>query len=587
MNWSKNLGHSSLFFLIILALISCKLYLVAAQDLCVFDSSVDDRLFVELAKNISEGRWLGVYDNKTLIKGPVYPLWIAIISRADLPLLLSQHLLYILACLFFIYAIGPVVKRKWHLLIMFGFLLFNPMTYTDWIMNMAYRAGIYPALTLFVISTTLKILINGDVSVTRRFLWSSALGFFLSAFWLTREESIWILPFFVGILAWEGARIFRDRGLLSIRLETSLWAVPFLVLLVAMGTVSMVNHIYYGNFAPIEIKTEPFRSAYGALLRVKQKPFRPAVPVSKETREAIYGVSEAFRELKPFLEGDIGKRFIPDLYSVKQNYEKGLVNARDAYGIKRLLGQDKSGIWRGIWDRSGPDNGDILGISFLWVFRDAVAAAGHYGDWATARKFYIRLAAQVNMACEEGRLDCLSERSSLLPSWRRDYIHPLVKTFFYGCYAVVAFSGFDPYSRHCSDDPAALALFEEISGETPAGPAGSIFPRNLRIRILEKIGWAYHLVFPWVAGMMVILYLFSSVRNIKEGRFCPYWCIAGSVGMSLLMLLLGLSLIHVTSFPAIETRYLSPAYPLAFIFCIFSWLAWSRHPWPIHRDRPQ
>jgi hypothetical protein len=580
MNSSKSPGHPYLFFSVILALIFCKLYLVAAQDLCVFDSSVDDRLFVEQAKNIAEGRWLGVYDNRTLIKGPVYPLWIALIYKSGLPLLFSEHLLYIIACLFFINAIGPMVKRASHLLILFCFLLFNPMTYTDWIMNMAYRAGIYPALMLFVISITLKILINKDSSVIRRFLWSTALGFFLSAFWLTREESVWILPFFVGILACDGVRIFRNRGLISVRLETVLWIVPFFVLLVAMDTVSTLNHIYYGSFASVEIKTEPFRSAYGALLRVKQKPFRPGVPVSKKTRQEIYGVSEAFSELKPFLEGEIGKKFIPDLYSVKQNYEKGLVNARDAHGIKRFLEQDKSGIWRRIWDHSSPDNGDILGISFLWVFREAVAAAGYYGDWATARKFYTRLAAQVNMACEEGHLDCLSERSTLLPLWRNDYILPLIKTFCYGCYATVAFSGFDPYSRHCSDDPATLALFGEITGETAAGAAGSAFPRNLRMRILEKIGWVYHLIFPWVAGMMVFLYILTSVRNMKNAHSCPYWNIATSIGMSLFMLILGLSFIHTTSFPAIETRYLAPAYPLSFIFCIFTWFAWRGYSWP-------
>ncbi|NQT56528.1 MAG: hypothetical protein HQ551_09900 [Desulfobacteraceae bacterium] len=583
MHYSKSLGHLCLFFSLILALILCKLYLVEAQDLCVFNSSLDDRLFVELAKNIAEGRWLGVYDNRTLIKGPVYPLWIALIYKSGLPLLFSEHLLYIIACLFFISAIGPMVKRATHLLIVFCFLLFNPMTYTDWNMNMAFRAGINPALTLLVISITLKILIKKGSSVTQRFLWSITLGFFLSAFWLTREESIWILPFFAGILTFDGFQIFKNRHFFSVKLEAALWFTPFLVLFLAIMTVSMVNKIYYDNFTSVEIKTQPFRSAYGALLRVRQKPFKLAVPVSKETRQEIYAVSDAFLQLKPFLEGQIGKKFIGDLYKLKQLYEKGLVNERVSRMIHRLLEQDKSGIWRQIWQQSNPDNWDILGISFIWVFRDAIAAAGYHDDWATARNFYTRLAAQINVACEEGHLDCLSERSTLVPPWRNDYMLPLFKIFLYECYATAAFSNFDPWSRHCSDDPVALALFREVTGETPVRQAaGNIPQRNFRIRILERIGWVYQQIFPGMAGVMVLLYLFSTFKNMKNRCFCPFWCIATSIGMSLLMLMLGLSYIHITSVSTIETRYLAPAYPLVFIFCIFSWLGFRGYPWPSH-----
>jgi len=581
MNCSKSFEHSCLFFLIILTLILCKLYLVAAQDLCVFNSSIDDRLFIELGKNIAEGRWLGTYDNKTLIKGLVYPLWIALIYKLGVPLLFSEHLLYVIACLFFISIIEPMVKRAPPLLIIFCVLLFNPMTYTDWNMNMAFRAGIYPALTLLIVSITLKMLIRKENSLIQRFLWSATLGLLLSAFWLTREESIWILPFFAGVLILDGFQIFRYRHSVSVKLEATLWFIPFLVLSMALVTVSTVNKIYYNSFACVEIKTKPFRSAYGALMRVKQKPFKPAVPVSRETRQELYAVSHAFRDLEPFLEGQIGKKFIPDLYNLKQRYEKGLLNGRVSRYIQSLLEQDKSGIWRRIWEQSTPDNWDILGISFIWVFRDAVAAAGYYDDWKTAQAFYNRLTNQINKACDEGRLDCSSERSTLMPPWRNEYALPLLKTFFYTCYATVAFLGFDPYSRNCSNDPGASVLFREVTGETLTKTVvNSTEGGNLRIRIMEMIGRMYQLIFPALTGIMLILYFFTGLRNLRNSRFCPYWCITTSIGMSLLTLILGLSFIHTTSFPTIATRYLAPTYPLVVIFCVFAWFAWRRYSWP-------
>jgi hypothetical protein len=586
-NDPRSYEHPWLLYLFILALISFKLYLVTAQNLFVFNSIVDDRLFIELAKSIGEGHWLGAYDSRTLIKGPMYPLWIALISKSGLPLLISQQLLYITACLFFLNAVGPMVKKRLYLLITFCFLLFNPMSYSSGIMDMVDRQGIYPALALFVVSITLKALMENGSSVIRRFFWSITLGIFLSAFWLTREESIWILPFFAGVFTFVTFHILRNRQSISIIREAALWLTPFFVLFFAIVSFSVVNKVYYDIFSCVEIKAQPFREAYGALLRVRQKPFKLAVPVPKETRREIYAVSDAFLELKPFIEGQMGRKYIPPLYSLKERYEKGQLSEQLSRHIQRLLEQDKSGIWRRIWQQSSSHNWDILGISFIWVFRDAVAAAGHYEDWAAARNFYTRLAAQINRACEDGRLECLSQRSTLMPPWRNEYIMPFLKTFFYLFYSSAAFSGFDPYPKQSCSDPDALALFREVTGENEVSAVSSnTVNRNFRLWLLEKTGWVYQIFFPFLAGVMVILYFLSTFRNVKNRCFCPYWFIATSLGMCLSALILGLSYIHITSFSIIETRYLAPAYPLIFIFCIFSWFTWRSYPWTFKNGGP-
>ena len=578
--------YNFLFWAVILALIFSKLYLVEAQRLCIFGSSVDDRLFVELAKNIGEGHWLGAYDNRTLIKVPVYPLWIAMIGKLKLPLIFSQHVLYILACLVFVYVIEPVVKRKSHLLIIFCILLFNPMTYSHGIMNMVFRVGIYPSLALLVVSITTKNLMMTGSSVVKRFLWFAVLGIFLSAFWLTREESVWIIPYFSFILLWHGFRIIKNRNALSLKVEASLWLMPFSILFMSILTVCTINNLYYGVFATTEIKTEAFQSAYGALLRLRQKSFVPAVHVTSENRQRIYEVSDEFRELKPFLEGQIGKKFVPDLYTLRQMYEKGQVNSRVDQQIQHLLKYDKSGIWRRIWKQSSPDNSDILGISFIWAFRDSVSAAGHYGNWANAQKFYTQLAAEINKACEAGQLDCLRERHTLIPPWRSEYIIPLIKTFFFGCYAIASTSFFDPNPTYCSDDPVALALYKKVTGEnTGDSIAKNTAGKDSRIRLMETIGKAYQFVFFLITGVSIILYILCGVRNLRERNLNSYWCMATSLVISLFSLFMGLAYIHVTSFPAIEMRYLGPAYPLTLVFCIFTWFAWRRYPWPFNGVR--
>ena len=54
----------------------------------------DDRLFVELAEHLVNGRWLGPYNQFTLAKGPMLSFFIAAAFKLGVPLLLAQQLLY-------------------------------------------------------------------------------------------------------------------------------------------------------------------------------------------------------------------------------------------------------------------------------------------------------------------------------------------------------------------------------------------------------------------------------------------------------------------------------------------------------------
>ncbi len=43
----------------------------------------DDDMMVEMAKSIRAGKWLGNYTSNTLVKGPVFPIILAIINYFD------------------------------------------------------------------------------------------------------------------------------------------------------------------------------------------------------------------------------------------------------------------------------------------------------------------------------------------------------------------------------------------------------------------------------------------------------------------------------------------------------------------------
>src|SRR6478735_3695936 len=78
-----------------IALTAVKLWLTAAQTIYAIGPAFhDDRLFVELAARVLQGEWLGPYNQFTLAKGPLFPLFIAAMFKLGVPLLLAQQALY-------------------------------------------------------------------------------------------------------------------------------------------------------------------------------------------------------------------------------------------------------------------------------------------------------------------------------------------------------------------------------------------------------------------------------------------------------------------------------------------------------------
>ena len=61
---------------------------------------------------------------------------------------------------------------------------------------------------------------------------------------------------------------------------------------------------------------------------------------------------------------------------------------------------------------------------FMWALRDATAQAGHYRIATEAKDFYRRMAGEIGAACDDGRLDCLPPRATVVPPFRTDYVWP-------------------------------------------------------------------------------------------------------------------------------------------------------------------
>ena len=132
------------------------------------------------------------------------------------------------------------------------------------------------------------------------------LGLSVGAFWLTREESIWLAPSVVLLTAPWG--IAAMRGTPDAR--RNFWRAGLTVTVCTLLPVLLVswqNYRHYGWFGTVEFHASEFNDAYGAMVRVKIDPELDHVPVTRQSREAMYKVSPTFAKLQPYLEGDYGR----------------------------------------------------------------------------------------------------------------------------------------------------------------------------------------------------------------------------------------------------------------------------------------
>lgn len=338
------------------------------------DAAHDDAWFWLRARAITGGGWLGGYDHSTLIKGAGYPLFLAVVHGLGLSLATAQALLYAAACLLLGHALYRVSGRPWLALLVVVILQWHPAAMA-W--DRVLRDNISAAQALLVLGCTLQAAWVPRASRRARLCWAAAAGLLLGWFWTTREDGLWLLPglgvLLVAALAWAWRDPPQRR---AIALAAGTLAVACLGWL---GLVTLANGVKYDAFVLTDVKDAAFSDALGALHGVQAGPVVPFVPVPRQVREAVYGVSPGFARLRPALED-------PDNF----------------------------------WTRPGCSVyphacGDYAGGWFLWALRDAVHSVGGYASADSAARFYRELSAEVRQACDDGRLQCRRPLFGLMP----------------------------------------------------------------------------------------------------------------------------------------------------------------------------
>jgi len=203
----------------------------------IADAITDDQLFVKLARNILVGRWLGPYSEYTHVKGVFYSLFIDLSFLSGVPLKIFEQAAYLGAALLFCEVVARLHRRRWAAALLFAFLALNPILFHPELARVV-REGVYIPLALGVVA-----LAGGGFLIKHRtraaqIFWLAALGLAGGAFWLTREEALWLGP---ALLPLFGSWMYRTRR------EWRRWivlAVPIVAFLVPVSAVLMTGEVY-------------------------------------------------------------------------------------------------------------------------------------------------------------------------------------------------------------------------------------------------------------------------------------------------------------------------------------------------------
>jgi len=394
----------------------------------------DDGLFFRHLESIARKQWLGPYDNLTLVKGPLTSVLAALGNFVGISAKLGEGIIYAIIVLL----CAAVTRRlglSRHFALLLVFLLFaNPQLW-DVGGRRFLREIIYTCWAVGVVLSAVCALSSREPMRTA--VAGLSLGLFSGAMYLTREEDIWIIPAVATAAILALVRYCLSEKQHSYKRIFQCTTAGSALFAVGVGSIVApilyLNSKYYGRAIVSEFRAPEFRAAVGALMRVGERHPSDYVPVSQAAMTAIFDAT-------------------PIASTIKAHW----IATSAAWAVH---GAHLSPTY----------SNELAGGWFVWALRDAVAASGYHRSADTARNFYVRLAKEVNDACDTGRLSCRQRRDTLAPELRLHQLPALLDSTYRSLLHVIRLSG-DISLVRSHGNPQQLLRWSHLIGPVVEAP---------------------------------------------------------------------------------------------------------------------
>lgn len=498
----------------------------------VADDRYDDGLMITLASKLMKYRWLGEYNQGTLVKGVTFPFYLMILNKLGLPFVFANVLLCFAACLAFITAAGRFIRSRAVLCGIFTLLMFNPLTSASWTLNRVYRDSIYSQIVLLLFAFVIELFAGRSGSARRYCVYAAAAGLMLAAVWHVREDSAWVLPFVLAALIVTALFIVFDKGLPKKALRLAATAAVPGILVLSILAVCTVNYLSYGIFVQNTLMGGSLPRLVKDLSCIKPDEFLPQVPVPASTRQKAYAVSPAFQKVEPVLEG---------------------------HGFVKIAHQNP--------------HCQML----VWALMDSVYTMGDKSARAS-QAFYKQSAVEIEQAAKKGELPTRGGYVHMFVSpWDNRYIGPMKTAFGQVLAMTVHMSDCNSQTLACKNLPiltqeqptagsdAQVQLTETVTNSLAYKVGEQMPQRQKRIDFLNKIAGLYNKLNAPFTLLGFICYLLLTVRLLwqlftKRKPAFEGWLIITGLALSYLIRLLLISYTDVSACYSNYYMYLAPCY---------------------------
>lgn len=496
-----------------LILAGLKLWLSSHLPIMASVAGHDNLRYVIMAANFLQSD--APYNQYALMRQPAYPAFIVLNYFLGIPLKFSQELLYLAAGFFLAWSFFKYWRNHFVILLFLSIYIFAPASF-QW-SRQTLQECLYLPLTVFIVACLIHLVNIKEIDLTKFLKWSAILGVILAVFWNTRPEGVTVLPSL--------ALGYIKCKLKHLTYSLALIIIPIFVL---TNIFSFYNFIKYGIFLPTDLNSPGIKAAYTSITSVSPARWKYRVSVSKETRQEIYAVSPTFRKLSVYLESEKGK------------------------------------VWRQASCEEAKICDDYASGWFFWALRDAVADAGEYKSALATESFYWKIAEEVKLACQSGKLNCKERRfslSSFAPDIRTEYFQPFVRALVTLSINLIPCSLNLNLSSGEEDIKLRKMYYEKITRE----PADFILQRQQPMNQLKDIlivglCGIYKFLFPILAGLAVIGIGLAGWKREKP------IAIAIILFSFIIIRVLLFAYIDATSYPiATGCRYLRPILPLMWL----------------------
>lgn len=502
------------WFVIIIILISLARFLFTYKlpSFYFFRMSHDDDLYRKFLYALIRGKYLGAYCPRTLIKGPVFSfvMLISVVYKIGFSSLFT--ILYILSCLYFLSSLKEIVKDKKYLVIIYLFLIFNPVTFSQDLFQRLYRNSISITELLFFLGALIRVITLKNKKILNNII----LGITLFLMFWTREDNIWVYPVLLFLI---GYSIFKERKIKAVIISL----IPIIILELLLNVVSFVNYKYYGIYTYNEIEKSEFHNTYKKILQIKDDEKIHMVSIPKSTIYKLVDNTETFNLFKEDID-----RFYREYEYYEYEYTKGEIY-----------------------------NGNIV-----WHLRTMVNKRNKFKSGKESEEFYKKLGEEIDKLFEDGTF----EKEFVMPStymavpMKEDFIAlpgKVIETIIYTTTYknIKTLTKTDKYIYNTKIN-AYFFAYKDYHDTV------SIVKKNpLKYEIIRTI-------YEILTIILSIICLGIYIKNIKK---FDYISILSHLLIICYMLIIGgVAYTHISSFNAIRPLYLANIYMIQSIFIMLN-----------------